>query len=81
MCSVRDVVRDTLWLTAQASDGGALRVYKSDSGEEDALEDAPQDLLPEGGSLAVFDSKRVWHEVAPTSRERSCAVGWFLEDE
>lgn len=61
----------------EVSDGGALRVFKS--GSED--EDAPQDLLPEGGSLAVFDSKRVWHEVAPTSRERSCVVGWFLEDD
>ena len=52
-------------------------MFKSGTGDEDA----PQDLLPEGGSLAVFDSKRVWHEVAPTARERSCVVGGFLEDE
>ena len=52
-------------------------MFKSGTGDEDA----PQDLLPEGGSLAVFDSKRVWHEVAPTARERSCVVGWFLEGE
>merc|ERR1712129_598830 len=60
----------------EASDGGALRVY--DRGGEDA--GATHSLLPEGGLLAVFDSRRVWHEVAPTSRQRACVVGWFLEE-
>ena len=53
----------------ETSDGGALRV--EECGEE------PRELLPEGGSLVLFDSKRVWHEVLPTRRERACLVGWF----
>jgi len=60
----------------QASDGGALRIYPTDcdpSGDESNC----QDILPEGGTLALFDSKRVWHEVRPTTRERACLVGWF----
>ena len=36
-----------------------------------------QELLPQSGSLVLFDSKRVWHEVLPTLRERACLVGWF----
>ena len=36
-----------------------------------------QELLPQSGSLVLFDSKRVWHEVLPTLRERACLVGWY----
>ena len=38
-----------------------------------------EDVLPEAGLLVLFDSKRVWHEVMPTMRERACLVGWFRE--
>ena len=57
-----------------ASDGGQLRVFSSDTPDADF-----HDLLPESGSLVLFDSKSVWHEVRPTSRERVCLVGWFRE--
>ena len=50
------------------SDGGALRIHRS-GGQED--------FLPESGSLVLFDSKLVEHEVMPTRRERACIVGWF----
>ena len=52
-----------------ARDGGALRVEECGA--------PPREILPEGGSLVLFDSKRVWHEVLPTRRERACLVGWF----
>ena len=53
------------------SDGGQLRIY-GEGAEYD-------DILPTSGSLVLFDSKWVWHEVMPTFRERACLVGWFRE--
>ena len=34
-------------------------------------------MLPESGTLVVFDSARVEHEVQPTGKERLALVGWF----
>lgn len=56
------------------NDGGALRAYHSDA---PAAEGSWSDVLPHSGSLVLFDSKRVWHEVRPTLRERICLVGWI----
>ena len=54
----------------EASDGGALRAYQADG--------VSQDHLPTSGSLALFDSCRVEHEVLPTTRSgRLCLIGWF----
>jgi hypothetical protein len=39
------------------------------------------DIVPEGGSLVLFDSSAVEHEVLPTYRERWAVVGWFLAEE
>ena len=52
-----------------AADGGELRSYPP--GEP------PSDVLPESGTLVVFDSARVEHEVQPTGKERLALVGWF----
>ena len=57
------------------SDGGALRCY--DGAPPTASDESFVDVLPESGSLVLFDSKSVWHEVLPTRRERACLVGWF----
>ena len=51
-------------------DGGALRCYSHG-------DDGHVDVLPESGLLVLFDSKKLWHEVRPTQRERACLVGWF----
>ena len=53
-------------------DGGQLRLY--DGPEEGA---AWRDVLPEAGSLAVFLSGTVYHEVLPARRERMSLTGWF----
>ena len=58
-----------------ARDGGELRVYASGA----AGAAVRRDILPESGTLVLFDSKRVWHEVLPTRRERACLVGWMRE--
>ena len=50
-------------------DGGSLVTY------EDERPNA--EFLPSSGSLVLFDSLAVEHEVRPTNRERACLVGWF----
>lgn len=49
--------------------GGALRLYPE--GEP------PQDILPLAGSLALFMSGDMAHEVLPATRERLSLTGWF----
>lgn len=69
----------------QPSDGGALRIHPTGPADRDSIEGSSssgyQDILPEGGTLVLFDSMRVWHEVRPTNRERACLVGWFRHTE
>lgn len=49
-------------------DGGALRLH---------VLDGPVDVLPEGGTMVVFRSDSVPHEVLVSSRERYSLTGWF----
>ncbi|WP_068825242.1 2OG-Fe(II) oxygenase [Pseudomonas sp. BMS12] len=53
----------------QAAQGGALRIYPHNH--------EPLDLLPQGGSLVLFMSAELPHEVLPASRERLSLTGWF----
>ncbi|MDX1626935.1 MAG: 2OG-Fe(II) oxygenase [Wenzhouxiangellaceae bacterium] len=52
-------------------DGGELVLYEADG--EQALRRVP----PRGGTLAVFLSEEVPHEVLPTRRDRASIAGWF----
>ncbi|WP_159970795.1 2OG-Fe(II) oxygenase [Pseudomonas sp. 8Z] len=54
------------WLPEQ---GGALRMYLPDGGEHD--------VLPQAGTLALFMSAEVPHEVLAATRERLSLTGWF----
>lgn len=68
----------------QPRDGGELRIHPAGPPNRDSTEgiiSGYQDILPEGGTLVLFDSMRVWHEVRPTHRERACLVGWFRHNE
>ena len=49
--------------------GGALRLYLADGWE--------LDVLPEAGTLVVFLSADLPHEVLPATRERLSLTGWF----
>ena len=49
--------------------GGELRLYLKDSGMHD--------VEPVGGSLVVFLSGEMPHEVLPANRERLSLTGWF----
>ena len=51
----------------QAQEGGQLRLHL----------EPPVDIQPEGGTLAIFRSADILHEVLPASRERMSLVGWF----
>lgn len=56
----------------QAAHGGALRLYLAEGETERAL-----DVLPQGGTLVVFLSAELPHEVLPATRERLSLTGWF----
>ena len=70
------------------SDGGALRVYNDEGFKvEDVLQrfdvnsnDGFADISPNPGTLVVFDSAVVPHEVLTTYRSRTVIVGWFGEE-
>lgn len=54
------------WLPGE---GGELRLYLGDG--------STHDVLPEAGTLVVFLSGELPHEVLPASRERLSLTGWF----
>lgn len=54
------------WLPGE---GGELRLYLADG--------ATHDVQPEAGTLVVFLSGDLPHEVLPASRERLSLTGWF----
>lgn len=64
------VLSSVLYLNADwnAGDGGALRLY---------LPEGDQDVVPQGGTLALFLSAEIEHEVLPARRERLSIAGWF----
>lgn len=58
----------------QPQDGGQLRLYLPDEqGGEQAL-----DIAPTAGTLALFRSDIIEHEVLPVNRERYSITGWML---
>ncbi len=67
----RRVLSCVLYLNGNwtAVDGGQLRLHLH-AGEV-------SDILPVGGTLAVFLSAGVEHEVLPAARERMSIAGWF----
>ena len=52
----------------QPGDGGELRLH---------LPEGPRDVEPRAGTLAVFMSDRIVHEVLQAHRHRASLVGWF----
>ena len=53
-----------------AADGGQLRIYAPDSDQ------VLDEVRPEFGTLAVFLSEDIPHEVIPARRERFSIAGW-----
>jgi SM-20-related protein len=65
------VVTIVLYLNPEwgEQDGGELRLYLDETRH--------LDVLPEGGTLAIFLSNRFEHEVLIGQRERLSLTGWF----
>lgn len=63
------VVSVVLYLneTWRSEDGGQLRLYS----------EVPLDVEPCGGTLVLFMSERLEHEVLPTRVERCSLTGWY----
>jgi SM-20-related protein len=63
------VVSVVLYLnrTWSAADGGALRLYTV----------PPVDVAPVGGTLVLFFSERIEHEVLATRAQRRSLTGWY----
>lgn len=52
------------------------------TGSKEGRDEIPRDISPYGGTLVVFDSVSVPHEVLATrERERFACSGWFHEDQ
>jgi len=64
----------------ETKDGGALRIFEDPNVShfshinDDSLF---RDVLPHAGTLVLFDSSKVIHEVMETNRSRRCIVGWL----
>lgn len=60
-------------------DGGALRMHFDSGGDE--LPDHEQanyrDINPTGGTLVLFQSDAIPHEVIDTQKERMAVIGWY----
>jgi SM-20-related protein len=55
-------------------DGGFLRCYPRKSGTSSQI----IDVAPSSGTLVLFNSRELEHEVLPTYRTRWALVGWFM---
>ena len=79
---VRRSVSFLLYLTPDdwdvSRDGGVLRIHPF--GKDDAHSESVVDVAPNAGTLVLFDSATVPHEVMPTQSPRTAIVGWFLEE-
>jgi len=70
----------------EGGSGGALRIYKPKRGDNEdeygvysASSDESEyiDVAPRGGTLVVFDSRRIEHQVLPTAKDRFALTCWI----
>jgi SM-20-related protein len=60
-------------------DRGALRLHFDSGGDERPATEEPsyRDIEPLGGTLVLFESDKIPHEVLDTNKERMVVVGWY----
>ena len=68
------IISSTLYLNTnwRVEDGGELRLYPPESDSGSFI-----DIRPEAGTLVLFRSDCVYHEVLPSVEERFSLTGWF----
>mmetsp|Transcript_10123 Transcript_10123/g.12827 ORF Transcript_10123/g.12827 Transcript_10123/m.12827 type:complete len:321 (-) Transcript_10123:47-1009(-) len=61
------------------NDGGYLRIHLDSGGDFLPQGEEPNfvDVKPEGGTLVLFKSDKIPHEVLDTNAERTAVVGWY----
>lgn len=61
------------------SDGGHLRIHLDSGGDFLPTDEEPNyvDIEPRGGTLVLFKSDKIPHEVLDTNSERMAVVGWY----
>ncbi|CAK9087606.1 unnamed protein product, partial [Durusdinium trenchii] len=59
--------------------GGALRCRAAVAGVDVEKKSGLAEILPKGGRLVLFDSRKVEHEVVSTLRDRWALTAWFHE--
>ena len=61
------------------SDGGHLRIHLDSGGDFLPADEEPTyvDIEPRGGTLVLFKSDKIPHEVLDTKSERMAVVGWY----
>ena len=57
----------------------ALSSFLSSSAESEDPSERPKDIVPNAGTLVMFDSVSLPHQVLKTNRERYGVQGWFHE--
>jgi hypothetical protein len=65
------------------TDGGALKCYMNSAPEDNTGETATviKSVAPIGGTLVLFDSRYLLHEVCPSNRERYALTLWIVGDD
>jgi hypothetical protein len=70
-----------------AVDGGQIRCYQRGMDDKEnetsgsgtsKQQQQHEDVVPQGGKLLIFDSRRIEHEVLPSTRNRTALTSWVL---
>eukprot|EP00440_Ansanella_granifera_P076660 gb/GFBE01083183.1/.p1 GENE.gb/GFBE01083183.1/~~gb/GFBE01083183.1/.p1 ORF type:complete len:287 (+),score=47.77 gb/GFBE01083183.1/:1-861(+) len=72
-------LNETTW---SSCDGGALRCYhdapaEPADGQQGTPPESYTDVVPRGGTLVIFDARRIEHEVLPGCRDRFALSCWI----
>merc|ERR1711908_264019 len=64
------------------NDGGRLRIFSGCDDDDDDGSTAMhiEDVVPIGGTIVLFDSRTILHEVLPASRKRFAMTAWLLNE-
>lgn len=72
-------LNDQDWCCDPDTDGGALRVYLGAETDDEVGTTAAQvlSICPSSGTLVLFDSQQILHEVCPSNRQRIALTCWI----
>jgi Rps23 Pro-64 3,4-dihydroxylase Tpa1-like proline 4-hydroxylase len=73
-------LNDAAWDSAPGADGGALKCYIGADQDDHSGETATSVVRvnPAGGTLVLFDSRYLLHEVEPSNKDRLALTLWVV---